>query len=182
MIYKSIGLELRLYIEDQTTKHAWEILKELYAKVGWVSHHLGLEALIDTHLGNSLKEYCTKYKATAERMKQLSEEIPCSNATCTRPTQNRITDTQITGIFLHNLGDYYQNFRDSKITPSRKENTPPTLNDLITELLSLNLYKEVFWGDIGIKKRKRRSTSSIQPSGRLTHSNWPQGSTTDGEN
>jgi hypothetical protein len=62
--------------------------------------------------------------------------------TCTRPTQNRVTDTQITGIFLHNLGDYYQNFRNSKITFSRKENTPPIFNNLITELLGLKLYKE----------------------------------------
>ena len=142
LIYESVGLELRSYIENQTARRAWEILKGLYAKVGWVSHHLGLEALIDTHLGDSLEEYCTKYKAAAEQTKQLSEEIPCSNTTCTRPTRNGVTDTQITGIFLRNLGDYYQNFRDSKITPGRKENTPPALNDLIADLLGLKLYKE----------------------------------------
>ena len=98
--------------------------------------------LINTHLGDSLEEYCTKYKAAAEQTKQLSEEIPCSNTTCTRPTRNGVTDTQITGIFLYNLGDYYQNFHNSKITPSHKENTPPALNNFIAELLSLKLYKE----------------------------------------
>jgi hypothetical protein len=98
--------------------------------------------LINIHLDNFFKEYCTKYKAAAEQTKQLSEEIPCSNTTCTRPTRNGVTDTQITGIFLCNLGDYYQNFCDSKITPGRKENTPPALNDLIAELLGLKLYKE----------------------------------------
>ena len=50
-------------------RRAWEILKGLYIKVSWVSHHLGLEALIDTHLGDSLEEYYTKYKATAEQIK-----------------------------------------------------------------------------------------------------------------
>jgi len=74
-------------------KHAWEILKGLYIKVGWVSYYLGLKALINTHLGNSLKEYCTKYKAATKETKQLSKEIPCLNITCTRPTRNRVTDT-----------------------------------------------------------------------------------------
>jgi hypothetical protein len=55
-----------LYIKNQTAKHAWEILKGLYTKVGWVSYYFGLEALINIHLGNSLKEYCTKYKTAAE--------------------------------------------------------------------------------------------------------------------
>ena len=47
-------------------KYAWEILNGLYAKVGWVSHHLRLEALIDIYLGDSFEEYCIKYKAIAE--------------------------------------------------------------------------------------------------------------------
>jgi hypothetical protein len=47
-------------------KYAWEILKGLYVKVGWVSYYLRLEALINIYLGDSLKEYCTKYKAAAE--------------------------------------------------------------------------------------------------------------------
>src|SRR5437899_3250304 len=102
-----------------------------------------LNCWLHTRLGDSLEEYCTKYKTAAELTRQLSEEIPCSNAACTRPTRNGVTDTQITGIFLLNLGDYYQNFRDSKITTGRKENTPPALNDLIAELLGLQLYKEV---------------------------------------
>ncbi len=33
LIYESVGLELRSYIENQTAKHAWEILKGLYAKL-----------------------------------------------------------------------------------------------------------------------------------------------------
>ena len=74
-------------------KHAWEILKGLYTKVGWVSHHFGLEALIDTYLSDFFKKYCTKYKAAAEETKQLSEEIFCLNMTCTRPTQNGVMDT-----------------------------------------------------------------------------------------
>jgi gag-polypeptide of LTR copia-type len=143
LIYESVDIQLRSYIEQQTSKQAWKTLKGLYAKVGWVSHHLGLEALIDTHLGSdSLEEYCTKYKAAAEQTKQLSEEIGCTNPTCSRPKRNGVTDTQITGIFLRNLGDRFQNFRDSKITPGRKENTPPALNDLIAELLGLERYKE----------------------------------------
>jgi hypothetical protein len=48
-------------------KRAWEILKGLYVKVNWVSYYLKLEALIDIHLDDSLKEYCTKYKAAAEQ-------------------------------------------------------------------------------------------------------------------
>ncbi len=50
-------------------KHAWEILKGLYVKVGWVFYYLGLEALINTYLGNFFKEYCIKYKAVAEQTK-----------------------------------------------------------------------------------------------------------------
>ena len=69
MIYKSVGLKLRSYIENQTAKHTWEILKGLYIKVGWVSYHLRLKALINTHLGDSLKEYYTKYKAAAKEIK-----------------------------------------------------------------------------------------------------------------
>ena len=41
--------------------------------------------LIDIHLGNSLEEYYTKYKAAAKQTKQLSKEIPYLNMTCTRP-------------------------------------------------------------------------------------------------
>jgi len=50
-------------------KYAWEILKGLYVKVGWVFYYLRLKALINTHLGNFLKEYCTKYKAAAKKIK-----------------------------------------------------------------------------------------------------------------
>ena len=96
------------------------------------------------YLGNFLKEYYTKYKAAAKEIRQLSKEIPYLNITYTRPIRNGIMDTQITSIFLYNLGNYYQNFRNSKITPSRKEDTPPTLNNLIIELLSLKLYKEAY--------------------------------------
>ena len=66
-------------------KYTQEILKGLYTKVGWVSYHLRLKALIDTHLGDSLKEYYTKYKTTAKQIKQLSKEIPYLNITYTRP-------------------------------------------------------------------------------------------------
>ena len=45
------------------------------------------------HLGDSLKEYYTKYKAAVEQTKQFFKEIPCLNITCTRPTQNGVTDT-----------------------------------------------------------------------------------------
>jgi len=44
-------------------------------------------------LSDSLKEYCTKYKAAAKQTKQLSKEIPYLNATYTRPTRNGVTDT-----------------------------------------------------------------------------------------
>ncbi len=47
-------------------KYAWEILNRLYAKVGWVSYHFRLKALINIYLGDSLKEYCIKYKAVTE--------------------------------------------------------------------------------------------------------------------
>ena len=50
-------------------KYTWEILKGLYIKVGWVSYYLRLKALINIYLGNSLKEYCTKYKAAAKQIK-----------------------------------------------------------------------------------------------------------------
>ena len=50
-------------------KYAWEILKGLYTKVGWVFHHLRLEALINIYLGDSFKEYCIKYKTTTEQTK-----------------------------------------------------------------------------------------------------------------
>ena len=93
MIYELVGLKLRSYIKNQTAKYAWEILKGLYIKVGWVSYHLRLKALIDTHLGDSLKEYYTKYKATTKQTRQLSKEIPYLNVTCTRPIRNGVTDT-----------------------------------------------------------------------------------------
>jgi hypothetical protein len=47
-------------------KYAWEILKGLYVKIGWVSYYFRLEVLINTHLSNSLKEYYIKYKAATE--------------------------------------------------------------------------------------------------------------------
>ena len=47
-------------------RRAYEILKELYIKVGWVSYYFKLKVLINIHLGNFLKEYYTKYKAAAE--------------------------------------------------------------------------------------------------------------------
>ena len=51
-------------------------------------------------------------------------------------------DTQITGIFFHNLGDYYQNFYNNKITPSHKENMFLAFNNFIAELLGLKFYKK----------------------------------------
>ena len=66
-------------------KYAQEILKGLYIKVSQVSYYLRLKALINIYLGNSLKEYYTKYKAAAKQIKQLSKEIPYLNITYTRP-------------------------------------------------------------------------------------------------
>ena len=50
-------------------RYTWEILKGLYIKVNQVSHHFKLKVLINMHLGNSLKEYYTKYKAAAKQIK-----------------------------------------------------------------------------------------------------------------
>ena len=47
-------------------RRAWEILKGLYVKVSQVSYYFRLKALINTHLGDSLEKYYTKYKAAAK--------------------------------------------------------------------------------------------------------------------
>ena len=50
-------------------KYAWEILKGLYTKVNQIFYYFRLKILINTPLDNSLKEYYTKYKATAKQIK-----------------------------------------------------------------------------------------------------------------
>ena len=50
-------------------KRAWEILKGLYIKINQVFYHFKLKALINIHLGDSLKEYYIKYKTITEQTK-----------------------------------------------------------------------------------------------------------------